>query len=192
MSKSMKEKILSVTAKIIASEGLDAVSIRHVCDKAGVKAPTVYYYFKDKDGLIESVVALAYKRYTKKQLELVKDGDPLLALLKSWDIFFEFVENETDLFHAIVVAHLRQKIPQEGFELFQEIAKIFKTIEESKKLKFEYLAASRIFYATAYGLALVYISQNKNPNMRSEILLTRDLCVKSLLSNRSDVTRSRA
>lgn len=181
MSKSMKEKILSATAKIIASEGLDAVSIRHVCDKAGVKAPTVYYYFTDKDGLIESVVGLAYKRYTKKQLEFVKDKDPLHSLLKSWDIFFEFVENETDLFHAIVIAHLRQKIPQEGFDLFQVIAKIFRKMEEDKKLKFDYLTASRIFYATAYGLALVYISQNKNQNMKSEIIQTRDLCIKGLL-----------
>lgn len=180
MAKSMREKILSATAKIIASEGLDAVSIRHVCDKAGVKAPTVYYYFKDKDGLIEAVVALAYKRYTKKQLEFVKDEAPLKGLIKSWDIFFEFVENETDLYHAIMIAHLRQRIPQEGYELFKVIAQIFKELEEKGKLKFDYLTASRIFYATAYGLALVYISQGKKPDLKPNISLTRDLCIKSL------------
>lgn len=181
MKKTMREKILSITAKIIATEGLDQVSIRHVCNKAGVKAPTVYYYFKDKDGLIEAVVALAYKRYTKKQLEFVKDEAPLMGLVKSWDIFFEFVENETDLYFAIVLAHLRQRIPQEGYDLFKVIAEIFKKLEEKGKLKFDYLTASRIFYATAYGLALVYISQGKNPNLKADISLTRDLSIKSLL-----------
>lgn len=181
MKKSMREKILSITAKIIATEGLDAVSIRLVCDKAGVKAPTVYYYFTDKEGLIEAVVALAYKRYTKKQIEFVKDESPLKGLVKSWDIFFDFVENETDLFYAIIIAHLRQRIPQEGYELFQVITQIFKKLEENDKLKFDYLTASRIFYATAYGLALVYISQGKNPNLQSNISLTRDLCIKGLI-----------
>lgn len=180
MKKSMREKILSITAKIIATEGLDAVSIRHVCDKVGVKAPTVYYYFKDKEGLIESVVALAYKRYTKKQLEYVKDEPSLNALIKSWDIFFEFVENETDLYHAIIIAHLRQRIPAEGYELFQVIAHIFKDLEKQKRLHFDYLTAARIFYGTAYGLALVYISQNKKPELKPNISLTRDLCIKSL------------
>lgn len=179
--KTMREKILSATAKIIATEGLDAVSIRHVCDKVGVKAPTVYYYFKDKEGLLEAVVGLAYKRYTKKQLEYVKDEPPMTALVKSWDIFFDFVENETDLYHAIVIAHLRQRIPKEGFELFQVIAQIFKQLEEKKKLKNDYLTASRIFYATAYGLALIYISQGKNPNLKPNMDLTRDLCIKGLV-----------
>lgn len=180
MPKSMKEKILSITAKIIATEGLDAVSIRHVCDKAGIKAPTVYYYFTDKEGLIEAVVGLAYKRYAKKQLELSEKSTEQ-ELAKSWDIFFEFVDSETDLFHAIVIAHLRKRIPQEGVDLFYLIAKIFKKLEDQGKLRFDYLTASRIFYATAYGLALVFISQNKNPNIKSNIFLTRDLCIKSLL-----------
>ena len=178
----MREKILSITAKVIANEGLDAVSIRHICDKAGVKAPTVYYYFNDKDGLIDSVLMLAYKRYTKKQLEYVKDDAPLLALVKSWDIFFEFIEHETDLFHAIIIAHLRQRIPQEGLELFHIIAGFYKKLEEKNKLQQPYLTAARIFYATAYGLALVYISQGKNPNLKSQISLTRDLCIKSLVA----------
>jgi AcrR family transcriptional regulator len=181
MPKSMREKILSVTAKIIATEGLDGVSIRHVCEKAEVKAPTVYYYFNDKDGLIEAVVALAYKRYTKKQLELVKNESPLNGLIKSWDVFFDFVEDETDLYHAIIIAHLRQRIPPEGYDLFGVIVQIFKKLEDKNKLKFDHLTASRIFYATAYGLALVYVSQGKNPSLKPNITLTRDLCISGLL-----------
>ncbi len=181
MAMSMREKILSATAKIIGYEGLDAVSIRHVCDTAGVKAPTVYYYFQDKEGLVEAVVKLAYVKYHKRQAELIRGETPLKGLVKSWDIFFEFIENETDLYHAIVIAHLRQKIPAEGYALFQVIAEIFKKLEEKNRLKLPYLTAARIYYATAYGLALVYVSQGKNPNMNSSISLTRDLCIKSLL-----------
>ena len=177
----MREKILSATAKIIATEGLDAVSIRHVCDKVGVKAPTVYYYFKDKDGLVEAVVGLAYKRYAKAQFDFVNNVAPMKALAKTWDVFFELVEKETDLWHAIIIAHIRQRIPPEGFELFYSIAEIFKTLEEQGKLKHPYLISAEIFYANAYGLALVYISQGMTPNLKGHIAFSRDLTLKSLL-----------
>ncbi len=181
MSMSTREKLLFSTAKIIASEGLDAVSIRRVCDKSGVKAPTVYYYFQDKDGLIDEVVRSAYVRYTKVHSDFIKDSPPLKALVKAWDIFFEFVENDTDLFHAIVIAHLKQKIPKEGFELFISIAEIFKRLEEEHQLKLPYYTSAQIFYSTAYGMALVYVSQGNSSKIKKNIQLTRDLCIEGLI-----------
>lgn len=183
MSMSTREKILSVTAKIIEKEGLDAASIRNVCDKAGVKAPTVYHYFKDKDGLIDAVIGLAYEKYIRAHDAYVANESPLKALVKSWDIFFEFVEQNTELYHAIVMAHLRQRIPKEGVGLFMSITELFKKLEEEKKLKFHYYTSSQIFYSTAYGLALVYVSQDKNEKLRKTIQRTRDLCIEGLLTS---------
>jgi AcrR family transcriptional regulator len=181
MSLSTREKILSVTAKIIATEGVDAASIRHVCEKAGVKAPTVYYYFTDKDGLMDAVINSAYEKYIKIHFDHVDNETPVKGLNKAWDIFFRFVEDNTELYHAIVIAHLRQRIPQKGFELFMSITEIFKKLEDKKKLKLPYMTSARIFYATSYGLALVYVSQNKNPNIKDHIRLMRDLCIEGLL-----------
>ena len=178
---STREKILSVTAKIIASEGLDAVSIRYVCEKSEVKAPTVYYYFKDKDGLVDEVVRLAYVKYTKKHNAYIADKDLRTMLVKSWDIFFDFVEVETDLFHAIILAHIKQKIPSEGMKLFLSIAEIFKSLEKINKLALPYYTSAQIFYSTAYGMALVYISQGKNSKLKNNIQLNRDLCIDSLI-----------
>ena len=182
MAMSMREKILIAVAKIIANEGIDAVSIRYVCTKVGVKAPTIYYYFKDKNGVIDAVISLAYQKHIQTYAEFVKDKSPIRGLVRTWDSFFEFVDKNPELYHAIVEAHLRQRIPREGVELFESIAEIFKKLEEKNKLRLPYAQAAEIFYAAAYGQALVYVSQNKNPNLIESIRFTRDLCLQGLIN----------
>lgn len=177
----MREKILLTAAKIIANEGYDAISIRYVCDKVGVKAPTIYYYFKDKEGLIDAVISLAYKRHIETYAEFVKDKLPRRGLVRTWDSFFTFVEKDPELYHAIVVAHLRQRIPKEGIELFASIAGIFKKLEDKGELNLAFNEAAEVFYAAAYGQALVYVSQNKNPKLKASIEFTRDMCLAGLL-----------
>lgn len=181
MSALTREKILKITAKMIAEKGLDSISIRDVCKKAGVKAPTVYYYFQDKDGLIDAVIALAYQNHNKIYSDFVNDRSPVRALYNMWDSFFAFVEKDPELYHAIVVAHLKQRIPKEGLVLFESISQIFKKLEDKNKLKLPCHKAAEVFYATAYGQALVYISQNKNSNLKQSIHFTRDMCIRGLL-----------
>ncbi len=181
----MQNKILMVTAEILAKEGLDAVSIRYVCEKVGVKAPTIYYYFKDKDGLIDGVISLAYKKHIQLSSEFSKDKSPVKGLIKTWDSFFTFVTKNPELYHAIVVAHLRDRIPKEGGELFESIATIFKKLEDKDQLKLPYKKAAEVFYAAAYGQALVYISQDLNPNLKDAIKFTRNMCIQGLLRDKA-------
>ena len=182
MHNSNREKILTAAAKILAEEGLDAVSIRSVCKKVGIQAPTVYHFYKSKEGLLSAVIELAYERHSIKYSSLAQNKSPVVALEKIWDTFFEFVENEPELFYAIVVAHLKQRIPEKGLEVFESIAMTFKKLEEKKRLKLPFRKATEIFYAAAYGQALVFISQNRNSKLKKNIIFTRDMCIQNLLS----------
>lgn len=181
MDSSTREKILTAGAKIIANEGIEAISIRYLCQKVGVKAPTVYYYFNDKEGLLDAIIDLAYLRHSQTYFEFIKGKSSTTALIKTWDSFFAFVENEPELFHAIVIAHLKKRIPAAGTKLFESIAGIFKNLEDKNKLKLPYSKSAEIFYAAAYGQALVYVSQNMNKNLTESIQFTRDLCLRGLL-----------
>lgn len=182
-----QKSILSATARIIAEEGLDAVSIRRVCDEVGVKAPTVYYYFQSKDGLIDAVIGWAYDKHIQLYSDFVSNRPPLEGLVLTWDSFFEFVENHPDLYHAIVVAHLKRRIPKEGILLFESIADLFKKIESQQGLNLPADQAAEVFYATAYGQALVYVSQEKNPNLKDSIEFTKQMCLKNLISSKERV-----
>ncbi len=180
----MKEKILRAVSKIIAKGGLEAVSTRAVCTEVGISAPTLYHYFNNKSELLDSVTLLAYERYTAKDVEGLKRGSPLKALLKIWEIYFEFVNNETELYLVILNAHMRGRIPQAGYDLFQSTLEVFFRADKLDQLRVKPNICAQIFYSSAQGSALVYLSQNKNQNMKKGIKLSRDICIRGLFKKR--------
>lgn len=67
---SAKERILTAANKLFYSEGIRAVSLDNIAEKAGITKKTVYYHFKSKDDLIA-----AY---------LESRDQPNLALYRKW------------------------------------------------------------------------------------------------------------
>ncbi len=50
------ERILQATIAALAEMDPSALTIQHICRQAGVTAPTLYYHFGNKDGLIAAAV----------------------------------------------------------------------------------------------------------------------------------------
>ena len=48
--------LMTVTAGLVASKGVDAVSLREIADEAGVTPAMINYYFSDKQGLMHAVL----------------------------------------------------------------------------------------------------------------------------------------
>lgn len=53
---SSQHQILEVARSLFTERGFANVSMRDICREAGVTAPTVYYYFKNKEALWDAVV----------------------------------------------------------------------------------------------------------------------------------------
>lgn len=53
---STRTDILSAAARLFAERGFANVSIREICEAAGITPPTLYYYFGNKDRLFETVI----------------------------------------------------------------------------------------------------------------------------------------
>ena len=51
-----RDQILSVASRLFAERGFANVSIRDICDTAGVTPPTIYHYFGNKDRLFQAVI----------------------------------------------------------------------------------------------------------------------------------------
>ncbi|MDO4536405.1 MAG: TetR/AcrR family transcriptional regulator [Clostridium perfringens] len=47
-----KSKIMEATVQLIKEEGVEKVTVRNVCAKAGIAVGTFYYYFQNKDDLM--------------------------------------------------------------------------------------------------------------------------------------------
>ncbi len=51
-----RNKIIDATVALIKKEGVDSITVRRVCDVAGIATGTFYYYFKNKDELLLSFI----------------------------------------------------------------------------------------------------------------------------------------
>ena len=51
-----KERIRQAATDLFARKGFDATSVREIVEAAGVSKPTLYYYFKSKEGLAANLV----------------------------------------------------------------------------------------------------------------------------------------
>ena len=52
-----KEKIMDVALHMFSERGYEAVSIRDICGEVGIKESTLYYHFKNKMDILDSLIA---------------------------------------------------------------------------------------------------------------------------------------
>jgi AcrR family transcriptional regulator len=51
-----RDEILGIAARLFSERGFSNVSIRDICEDAGVTPPTIYHYFGNKDQLFQEVI----------------------------------------------------------------------------------------------------------------------------------------
>jgi len=71
----LRRAILEAAARILAEEGLPALSVRRVAADVGASTMGVYTHFRDKDGLVDAVIAESFDRFASA-LEAVHEADP--------------------------------------------------------------------------------------------------------------------
>ena len=52
-----KEKIMDVALHMFSERGYEAVSVRDICGEVGIKESTLYYHFKNKKDILDSLIA---------------------------------------------------------------------------------------------------------------------------------------
>ena len=52
-----KEKIMDVALHMFSERGYEAVSIRDICGEVGIKESTLYYHYKNKMDILDSLIA---------------------------------------------------------------------------------------------------------------------------------------
>ena len=53
---STRDKIMDVALNMFSERGYEAVSIRDICGEVGIKESTLYYHFKNKEDILNSLI----------------------------------------------------------------------------------------------------------------------------------------
>jgi len=135
-SRTVREKILAVAARLFANEGYDAASMREIAEAAHVTKPTIYYYFRSKEGLFDALLEHGVS-FLCGSLEEINarpvSADAKECLVDMVFAGFEFAREHSDInrfIHSLVFSPAkraeRQAIEKEFARVVGEFAKVHK------------------------------------------------------------------
>ena len=100
-----KEKILRVAARLFSMSGYNKVTTRQIAAAIGINAASIYYHFKSKEEILESL----YRFYADERLKYMPDLGELLLLAKDtpphdvlMQSFFHYNEDIREFLDQIV------------------------------------------------------------------------------------------
>ncbi|MGL6200560.1 MAG: TetR/AcrR family transcriptional regulator [Lachnospiraceae bacterium] len=157
-----KQKILDISLKLFSQKGFTAVSVRDICSIVGVKESAIYYFFKNKKEILDTLTA-KFLEMNKNYIDALNIDISQVRNITNKE-FLEIINHylEDYLMGDFVNSFLRILIIEQGYNeelrillhkvLFDEPvqyqSKIFAVLIELgyfKKVNPEYLALS--FYS---------------------------------------------
>ena len=79
-----RSKLLNATIEAIASGGESSVRVSTVATAVGVREPSVYHFFKNREALVE---AAQIERYRRSYLEMILPFEAAALMADTWDDF---------------------------------------------------------------------------------------------------------
>jgi AcrR family transcriptional regulator len=157
-----RQQILDVTAALLQRAGMEEVSIRDVCQAAGITAPTVYHHFGDKRALLEAVAAEGFERYLETKLDRTPSDDPLVDLRHGWDDHVGF-GLEHPAFYRLMYGTPNADKPPSAQKARLMLLDIVQRLGEAGRLRMPPEQAATMIHTGAVGTALALIASPKSP-----------------------------
>jgi AcrR family transcriptional regulator len=89
--------IARVAARLFATQGYDATSVREIVEGAGVAKPTLYYYFRSKEGLAKALVSVPLVDLVEQlRLVVTSEDDPIRCLEQVFEAQFAFCRDDPE------------------------------------------------------------------------------------------------
>ncbi|KAB1658871.1 TetR/AcrR family transcriptional regulator [Pseudoclavibacter sp. CFCC 11306] len=85
-----RTRLIEAAADLIAASPGEDISLREICDRVGVKMPTLYHFFGSKQGILDAVIAHGFDLYISQKQAHESSGDPIQDLRDGWDAHVAF------------------------------------------------------------------------------------------------------
>ena len=177
-----RERILEVTAQLLAASPTGGVSNRAVCEAASVTPPTLYHHFGDKDGLEQAVVADAFERYLAvKRAEVGTTADLVADFLRGWDMHVAFGVANPALYKLMWSRPLmRRTTPPAAVTARTELLAVMRRIEAAGRLRLPVEVATDVAESAATGVTLHLIA-NGRPASDPAAAIARDAITAAII-----------
>ncbi len=87
---SRRDEIVARALELLEQDGPEAVSMRAIAARIGIKAPSLYKHYRDKEALEVAMIAAGFRSSAQAFMSAIEDADDPLAALaaayRSWDL----------------------------------------------------------------------------------------------------------
>jgi len=118
----LKNALIEAGADILSKEGVSALSLRKVAQKAGVSHAAPYAHFADKQALIAAISTEGYKKLYEQIAQVAEQhrSEPLRRLVESSWAYVQFALDEPDHFKVTLSGMIEK---EQDYPAFVEIAR---------------------------------------------------------------------
>ena len=147
--------ILDAASALLEAQGPGGLTTRAICDAAGIKSPTLYHHFGDKDGLERALVQRGLSDFMRRKQQAPASADPLDQLRAGWDIALEFAIKRPALYSLLAHhARLEPALVEDAYAVMQ--ARVQRLVDMGR-LRGPVDATARTIWAASQGaLSLVH------------------------------------
>ena len=154
---STREAILAAAERIVSRGGEDALSIRELCARVGVTAPTVYHHFGDKDGLLAEVVDACFAEFDRALVAGPLPSDPVAALAWGFDRYVAYgVAHPAH--YRLLFARRRKKPTPAAITSYGRLEDAIRAIEAAGRLTVPVAEAAQAAWAAMHGVTMLAIA----------------------------------
>ena len=118
----MKNALIKAGADILSKEGVSALSLRRVAQKAGVSHAAPYAHFTDKQALIAAISTEGYRKLYEQIARVAEQyrSDPLRRFVEASWAYVQFALDEPDHFKVTLSGMIEK---EQDYPAFVETAK---------------------------------------------------------------------
>ncbi len=180
-SEATRRAILDAAEQLLASVGEAGLSIREVCARAGVTAPTIYHHFGDKAALIARVVDDCFADFDRAFAHRAAPHDPVEALRWAFDRYVEYGLRHRIHYRLMFGGPARPSAA--GLASYDRLRRRVLAIADAGRLRAPLEDATAAFWASVHGVTSLLISEFWSPDTPA-IALVRDAMVTQLTTPR--------
>lgn len=182
---SNRQKILACAQHLFFEKGYDAVGVQEIVNTAGITKPTMYYYFKSKQGLLECLLQEGGERLLQRIGDITEqDGDFEDMLYQVTEVYVWCAVGDME-FYLMLISLFSSAKDNEAFHLakpyisrlIQLMTAFFEKYAEEvpeMKGKEEYLAISYTGVINMY--MLVYFERGELQSEKVLRTLVKETC----------------
>lgn len=105
-----RDRLLAAAAALLEEADGGDVPTRAICDRAGVRSPTLYHHFGSKEQLLDAVVSHGLREFLASVGDDSSTDDPVAHVREAWDRHVAFgLENPS--FYVLVYGRTRPGRP---------------------------------------------------------------------------------